>query len=390
MVPALTPPPADGPYPARGGNAVTPLVGEFAFFDALLAAIDAAQVSIWMTISFANRAFRLPDGGTLWAAFRRASDRGAQVRLLAWENPDFFTQRNLFSGANRPPLDPRWQVVDHASPDATHCHHEKVWIIDAGAPTEHAFVAGVVLSRLDLVERRAAGRTEGRFDMGVCVRGPVTRDVADAFERRWRAAGGAPVTLDGATPIAGDTWAQVGRTERAGLLRPQGLTTIHQQYQRAIDAARSEILLANQHPGELDLLRRLDAALRRGVRVQLIVPGEPMQAIRVARQTRDPRYVATFEAFAALGRHAHFELCAPVEEGAPPAEYWPYVHAKVACFDKCFITCGSANLVDLSMMADHTETNLHVWSMEVATQVHAAIAAKLTLKRLNPATYALR
>ncbi|MGK0362089.1 MAG: phosphatidylserine/phosphatidylglycerophosphate/cardiolipin synthase-like enzyme [Bradymonadia bacterium] len=65
------------------------------------------------------------------------------------------------------------------------------------------------------------------------------------------------------------------------------------------------------------------------------------------------------------------------------------MHAKVGCFDQCFVTCGSANLVDLSMAADHTETNLHVWSVELATQIHAQIDAKLTLNRLDPATYAL-
>ena len=388
LIPALCPSPADGPFPVRPGNTVTPLVGEFAFFDALLASIDAASVSIWMTISFANRAFRLPDGDTLWAAFTRAADRGVQVRLLAWQNPDFFSQRNLFSGANRPPLDPRWQVLDQASPTAAHCHHEKVWIIDAGAPTEHVFVAGVVLTRLDLVERRAAGRAEGRFDMGLRVRGLVSRDVADAFQARWRAAGGQPVVLAHPPKIAGNVWVQLGRTEREGPLRPEGLTTIHQQYQRAIDAAQTEILLVNQHPGELDLLQRLDAALTRGVRVRLVVPGEPMQAIRVARSTRDPRYLATFDAFAALGRHAHFELCAPFDADSPD-DPWPYVHAKMGCFDKCFVTCGSANLVDLSMAADHTETNLHVWSVDVAQQIHAQIDAKLTLRPLDPATYAL-
>ena len=371
----------------RAGNAVIPLVGEFAFFDALLASIDAATESIWMTISFVNRAFRLPDGGTLWAALTRAADRGVGVRLLAWKNPDFFTQRNLFSGANRPPLDPRWQVIDHPSPTAAHCHHEKIWIIDAGAPREHAFVAGVVLSRLDLVERRAAGRPEGRFDMGLCVRGPAARDVAVAFEARWIVAGGAPVALTTPPILAGDTWVQLGRTERPGLIRSSGLATIHQQYQRGIDAARREILLVNQHPGELDLLRRIDAALIRGVRVRLIVPGEPMPAIRAARRTRHPRYVATFDAFAALGRHPHFELCAPWEDD--PHEPWSYVHAKVACFDKCFVTCGSANLVDLSMAADHTETNLHVWSADLAKRIHAEIEARLTLRRLDPATYAL-
>lgn len=380
-------PPAPGPHPQRAGNAVTPLVGEFAFFDALEAAFDGARRRIWMTLSFVNRAFVLPSGRALWAQLRAAADRGVEVRLLAWQNPGFFAPRNLFAGPNLPALDPRWQVRWDPSPTPAHCHHEKIWIVDAGEPTEHAFVAGVVLTRTDLAVRRAAGRAEGRFDMGLSAIGPVARDVARVFQARWRRLGPDPVRLappEEVAAVAGGAPAQLGRTERPGLLWPAGLTTIHAQYQRAFDAARDRIVLVNQHPGELDLLQRLDRALARGVSVQLIVPGEPMAAIGQARRSGDPRYRATFEALSALGAHPGFSLAAPRLEGA-----WTYVHAKLCVVDGAFVSCGSANLVDLSLAADHTETNLHVWSAPLAGAIEAALDRQLALHALDPQTYAL-
>lgn len=358
------------------------LAGEFAFFDALGAAMDTAQRSICLTVSFIDRRFRFPDGPTLWQRLSAAADRGVAVRLLVWQNPGFMSQTRLLTGANRPPLDPRWQLVEHPSPTPAHCHHEKLWLIDAETPTATAFVAGVVLTRLDLVDRRAAGLPEGRFDAGFRVQGPVVADVAEVLAARWILAGGAP--WHAARPArAGEIRAQLGRTEYPGLLRPQGLTTIHQQYQHAIDAAQRRIVLVNQHPGELDLLQRLDRALARGVAVQLIVPARPMPAIGRARRTRDPRYRATFDALTALGRHPNFEMAAPYE-GAEPI----YVHAKLGLFDEGFVTGGSANFVDLSMAADHTETNLHVWSSSVVDAMRSGVEW-LPLRRLDPATYAL-
>jgi phosphatidylserine/phosphatidylglycerophosphate/cardiolipin synthase-like enzyme len=345
--------------------------------------MDAAQCRIDMTLSFIDRRFRFPDGRTLWDRLASASDRGVAVRLLVWQNPGFMSQRKLLVGANRPPLDSRWQVIEHHSPTPAHCHHEKIWIIDAGAPSEVAFVAGVVFTRLDLVERRQAGRREGRFDAGLRVRGPVARDVAQVFEARWVVAGGVPRALHSPPEAAGEVWAQLGRTERPGLLRSDGLTTIHQQYQHAIDNAQQRIVLVNQHPGELDLLRRLEHALQRGVHVQLIVPAEPMPAIGEARRTRHPRYISTFDALGALGRYPSFEMAAPFETDEPV-----YVHAKLGLFDDGFLTCGSANFVDLSMAADHTETNLHVWSSNVVEAMRNGVEG-LTLRPLDPRTYAL-
>lgn len=377
-------PPAPGPFPRRSGNQIAPLVGEFAFFDALEAAIDGASARVWMTLSFVNRGFVLPSGRSLWDRLRAAADRGVAVRLLAWQNPAFFAQRNLFAGDNVPPLDPRWQVRFDPSPTAAHCHHEKIWIIDAGAPSEHAFVAGVVLTRTDLADRRRAGLPEGRFDIGLLARGPVARDVARIFQARWRRRGPDPLTLDPPTAGAGGVPTQLGRTESPGTTTREGLTTIRDQYRLAFDAARTRIVIVNQHPGEHDLLQRLARALERGVTVQLIVPGAPMPAIGQARRSGAPRYRATFDALTALGRHPGFAMRAPRLNDA-----WTYVHAKLCLVDDAFVMCGSANFVDLSLAADHTETNLHVWSAPLAGAIQTALDAHLDLHPIDPATYAL-
>ncbi|MEZ4473970.1 MAG: phosphatidylserine/phosphatidylglycerophosphate/cardiolipin synthase family protein [bacterium] len=372
MTRLLSPPPAR----ATPGNQVEVLVGEIAFFRRLAAAFEAARERIWLTVSFISAAFRFPDGRPLWALLHAAAERGVEVRILAWQNPGFFTQRHLFQGPNVPPLHPRWRVQGHTSPDAAHCHHEKLWIVDAGAPGAVAFVGGIVMTRADLEERARAGRREGRHDVAAEVRGPAATEVARAFLTRWHTAAAdplAPTALVAPAPREGGATVQVARTLRPGAdaSRPAGATDILEAWRRGIDAANHLIYMENQHPGERSLLAGLARALDRGVEVVLVVPGEPMGPIHVARQRRDPRYADVFDALADLGRHPGFTLAALVQ---PPREHI-YVHAKLTLIDGCWLSLGSANFVDLSLEADHTEQNLIIWDAGVAARTQAALWA---------------
>ena len=52
---------ASSSYPERGGNSVNPLVdGEVAFRE-ICRAVEAAEASVWVTVTFLWEAFRMPD-----------------------------------------------------------------------------------------------------------------------------------------------------------------------------------------------------------------------------------------------------------------------------------------------------------------------------------------
>ena len=119
--------------------------------------------------------------------------------------------------------------------------------------------------------------------------------------------------------------------------------SIEHEYRRAIRAARREVVIANAYffPG-YGFLRDLRHAARRGVRVSLLVQGEPDTplALRAAR-TLYPHLVEA-------GVHIH-EYCQR-----------PF-HGKVAWVDDDWATVGSSNLDPLSLSLN-LEANVFVHS----------------------------
>ena len=177
-----------------------------------------------------------------------------------------------------------------------------------------------------------------------------------------------------------------------------GEEAIYHQYRAAFASARRTIYLASQHPGERRLLELLDAALARGVSVTLLVPGEPLGAIRRARATaerywrepaaerppRPPRYAETFARLDALAQHPRFTLAALAVNDGAGGYREVYVHAKLCLIDDAWGTIGSANLVDISLLADHTELNLSFWHGASAARLLRALVAEHA--GLDPAT----
>jgi cardiolipin synthase len=106
---------------------------------------------------------------------------------------------------------------------------------------------------------------------------------------------------------------------------------IERQYRAAIRAARSEVIIANAYffPG-YRLLKTLRQAARRGVRVRLILQGQP-----------DMKIVKT----AAGLLHGHL-----LPDGVEIHEYCKRpLHGKVALVDDRWATVGSSNLDPLSL-----------------------------------------
>lgn len=77
-------------YPIRMGNSVRPLIDGEAAFRRICEAIEAAQLSVWLTVAFIAPEFQMPDGrGSLFDVLDRAAERGLDVRALFWRpNPE--------------------------------------------------------------------------------------------------------------------------------------------------------------------------------------------------------------------------------------------------------------------------------------------------------------
>ena len=382
-----------GPYPPRAGNAVTPWIDGVPFYERLAAAFRGARTRVWAIVSFIQPAFRFPDG-TKWSdMLGECQARGLDVRVLFWRNPRFFNTAHVFLGG---PEDreflarsaaqwaARW---DSSGDDPAHCHHQKAFVVDADEQGALAFVGGMVLSNATLARPGHATGLE-KHDAMLELRGPVVIDVAHNFVQRWnlgcadpeappwpddRRAGPLPWPVT-APAGCGEVVVQLCRTITAGLYGiVDGEATILEHYRRAFAAARRTIYIENQHPGEASLLRALAAALARGVRVVMVVPGAPMQAIcrasaevaALGERAEEHRYGAAFATLAALAGHPNFSLVAIARSDPGEPGAWShreiYNHAKLCIVDGGWMTLGSANFVDLSLHRDHSELNASVW-----------------------------
>ena len=319
----------------------------------------------------------------------------------------------------------RW---DSSAEDVQHCHHQKFWLVDAGTPDEIGFVGGMVWGNTTLDTPAHLHQINSKHDICVELHGPVVSDVTHTFVMRWNQIGVDPTAPlhwpdadrneDLSWPLppsemtdrpkkASSLWVyeedvmtdcrvQLSQTLKPGLYQAlqsydsidvrEGETRIWAQYLLALQHAQHSIYIENQHPGEHKLLEALEAAIERGVHVVYVVPSQPMDAIYAEHKrvlayraglergenVRPPRYLPEFEA---LGRLAQSELFtfAALSIYRPS---WPasrpyaeiYVHAKICIVDGQWATCGSANLVDISMHANHTEMNVSIWKPQLCRQ----------------------
>jgi phosphatidylserine/phosphatidylglycerophosphate/cardiolipin synthase-like enzyme len=406
-----------GPYPPREGNRVTPWIDGVPFYERLAAAFRAARARIWAVVSFIQPGFRLPDGGAWWDLLDECHARGVDVRVLFWRNPRFFSTAHVFLGdpADRAMLARRragWAARwDGSGDDPDHCHHQKAFVVDAGAPDARAFLGGMVLSAATLAR---PGHREGaaKHDAMVELQGPVVADVAHNFVQRWNharqddaappwpdpARAGPLAWPDALPPACGPVRVQVCRTLAPGVYPGEtrapgaaaydcsaGEASVFEHWAAAFAAARRTIYLENQHPGEARLLALLDAALARGVRVAMIVPGAPMPAIRRAAAEvaagGPHRYAGTFARLAALAARPNFTLAALVRSDPSPSGWTHreiYCHAKLCVVDGAWATIGSANFVDLSLARDHTELGASFWGADTCLPLLRRLVAEHT------------
>ena len=379
------------------GNHFVPWIDGEPFYTRLLQALRQAQESFWAIVSFIQPTFAFPDGTSWLDALDEAAARGVDVRVLYWSNPTFFQTDHIFSATPEhiQELSSRgttWSTRFDASLTPAHCHHQKSYVVDAHTPDAIGFVGGMVLSNSTIATPgHATG--PGKHDVFAEWRGPIASDIARNFIQRWNHAN-QPTAARGvlgaterhditaaprAQPDAGSVSARLSRTVAPGYYpwAPDGEADIKREYEAAIRDAKHSIYIENQHPGEASILEALIDAAARGVEILQVVPAAPMGAIiHEKRRGKSSPYHHTFSLLDELDTFDNFTLAGLYRHAPDPEPI--YVHAKLCVIDGAWATIGSANLVDLSMLPDHTELNVSMWDDVAASDLLARLLEEHT------------
>lgn len=314
----------------REGNRYTLLENGEAYFPAAFEAIDAAQreVLVETFILFEDKV-----GRQLQQTLIAAAKRGVSVDLLVDGygsdvlTPEFIGEMTE-AGVRLHIFDPRPRLLGIRT-NVFRRMHRKIVAIDGVC----AMIGGINFS----ADHLADFGPEAKQDYAVRIDGPLAADIADYARsalnrkrpRRWRRAAAASVP-------EGDGGGRLVVRDNDG-----HTTDIERYYRAGLRAAKRDVLIANAYffPG-YHLLRDLTKAARRGVRVRLLLQGEP--DMLVARLAATMLYDYLKNAGVEI-----YEYCKRP------------LHGKVACVDDDWSTVGSSNLDPLSL-ALNLEANVVV------------------------------
>lgn len=331
-----------------GGNQVALLENGEQYYPAVFEAIAGAcdEVLLETFILFEDRV-----GRQLHAVLLAAARRGVRVDMLV----DGYGTCDLSSGyvGALTQAGVRLRVYDPARRilgtrfNVLHRMHRKIVVVDADV----AFVGGINFSHDHL---RAFG-PQGKQDYAVRVRGPIV-DTIHAFVRGAAERPDRPHWWSRRTTTASAPSAEAGSAEMIFVTRDNHLhrNAIERHYRVAIRAARERVVLANAYffPGYL-LVRQLRRAARRGVRVALILQGEPdMPIVKTAASL-------LYGYLQSAGVQIY-------EYGERP------LHGKVAVVDGRWSTVGSSNLDPLSLTLN-LEANLVIRDADFARHLGARL-----------------
>jgi len=307
------------------GNSVELLENGEAFFPAVFNAIRSANHSVVLEtfIIFEDKV-----GKELHKALREAAQRGVRVDVTVdgYGSADLtpaFIDGLISAGAGFHIFDPKPRLLGMRT-NLFRRMHRKIVVVDG----ELAFIGGINFSADHLADFGA----EAKQDYAVSVRGPCVEQIV-RFEAEVLAPVRSRLSWRRLRRRAQLQNRPLGDTAAALVVRDNDKHTndIELHYRIGIRAAQRDITIANAYffPG-YRFLRDLRSAAQRGVRVRLILQGEPdMPAAR---------FVATmlYDYLLSVGVEI-YEYCER-----------PF-HGKVATFDGTWATVGSSNLEPLSL-----------------------------------------
>ncbi|MGO3911044.1 cardiolipin synthase ClsB [Huaxiibacter chinensis] len=314
------------------GNRITLLENGDNFYPAVFAAIDRAQSRIILETFIW---FEDDVGKKLHATLLRAAQRGVKIEALldGYGSPDLsddFVNELTAAGVVFRYYDPRPRLMGMRT-NVFRRMHRKIVVIDDTI----AFVGGINYS----AEHMSDYGPEAKQDYAVQVEGPVVLDILQfelenlpghASARRWWKRRHRP-----------EENRKPGEAQALFVWRDneEHRDDIERHYLKMLANAKREVIIANAYffPG-YRLLHAMRNAARRGVRVKLIVQGEPDMPI------------------VTVGARLLYDYL--VKGGVQIYEYRRRpLHGKVALMDDHWTTVGSSNLDPLSLSLN-LEANL--------------------------------
>jgi cardiolipin synthase len=322
------------------GNRVVTLVNGDQIFPAMLEAIRSAA----RTITFETYIYWSGDIGAEFAkALSERAKNGVKVHvLLDWLGSQKMDEASLAMMRDAGVMVERYHPVRwYSLSKLNNRTHRKLLVIDGKV----GFTGGVGIA--DKWTGNAQDPDHWR-DTHYRIEGPAVAQMQSAFMDNWTKVTGEVLHSDGYFPetrAAGQHYAQVFQSSAEG-----GSESMHLMYLLSIAAASKTIHLSMAYfAPDAIAFDALIAALKRGVKVRIILPGPHTDAEIVQQASR-----------AKWG-----EL---LQHGAELYQYQPTMfHCKVLVVDALWTSVGSTNFDNRSFRLND-EANLNVYDAEFAAQ----------------------
>jgi cardiolipin synthase A/B len=339
--------------PLSAGNRVEILRNGVRIFPSMLAAIRSSTRTIDMEF------YIYWDGevGRMFAeALAERARAGVRVKIILDAVGSAMMSAQLLEFLKRNGIDLEWYhpLRWFTLSRFNHRTHRKLLIVDGRV----GFSGGVGIA--DEWAGDADTRDHWRETM-VRVEGPAVTQMQFAFMDNWiKSRGELLIGLDYLPEVAagGDCLAQVVKSSPS-----EGTNAVKLLHIISIVSATKSISISNAYLiPDRDTTCALEGAVRRGVDVRVIVPGEYSDVPFVRQASR-----------------FHYEWL--LRRGIRIFEYQPtMMHAKTMVVDRLWTTIGSSNFDDRSFRLND-EVNVNVYDARVAAEMEAMFAEDLSRSR---------
>ena len=337
------------------GNHIQLLRSGEAYFPALIMAIENAVNTIYLQTYI----YEVDKAGiSVGNALKQAAQRGVSVNMLldgfgCKDLPKAYLKELENAGVQvifyRPKVSP-WTLKKNR----LRRMHRKIAVIDERI----AFVGGINI----IDDYNVPDNTPPRIDYAVQIEGTLLPSIAANVAKLWRGMQWMRLRGMASNMITKSTHKPIKATQPANqnmqaafVLRDNLLhrNDIEDAYLSAINAAKSEIIIANAYfvPGR-QFRKALLKAAQRGVKIELLLQGR-------------------MEYFLMFATHAFYSVF--LKNGVQIFEYRKsFMHCKVAVIDGDWSTVGSSNIDPFSMMLAR-EANIMVQDKAFANELRTDI-----------------
>jgi cardiolipin synthase len=227
-----------------------------------------------------------------------------------------------------------------------HRDHRKLIVIDS----KQAFTGGLNIAN-EYSGFHLRRRSRGWRDTGILVEGPIVNELFDTFKKSWATWGGETILFQEASQKREDDRPENGIPALPIFVYSgKGRKRMRSLFRYSIDHSQRSILLTTAYfiPSHR-LIKRLEQAVRRGVKVRLLVPGKSdVPAASYAGKAFFSRLLkAGIEIYIYLGE---------------------MLHAKTYLFDQCWSIIGSTNL-DYQSLVYNDEGNIGILDVSFGSKM---------------------